>query len=144
MTSPRSGYNRDLFVLPFDHRGSFESGLLGIRSRQPTSQETEGLSDLKRVIYEGFLAALEGGVPADASAILLDQKYSADILADARQRGIVTCVPVEKSGQHEFEFEYGAGFGARLDEAAPIFAAGDGLQPQDAVAGLVYLARTPL
>ena len=122
MISAKTGYNNDLFVLPFDHRGSFESGLLGIRSRQPTPQETERLADLKRVIYEGFLVALEGGVPADTSAILVDQKYGADILADARQSGIVTCAPVEKSGQDEFDFEHGAGFGARLDEAEPNFA----------------------
>ena len=122
MIPPGTGYDRDLFVLPFDHRGSFESGLLGIRGRQPTLQETERLSDLKRVIYEGFLAALEGGVPAEVSAILVDQRYGGDILADAMQRGIATCVPVEKSGQDEFEFEHGAAFGARLDEAGPAFA----------------------
>ena len=122
MIPPNTGYNSDLFVLPFDHRGSFESGLLGIRGRQPTPQEIERLSGLKRVIYEGFLAAVEGGVPSDTSAILVDQKYGADILADARQRGVVTCVTLEKSGQDEFDFEYGADFGARLDDAAPNFA----------------------
>ena len=122
MISPKLGYKKDLFVLPFDHRGSFEFGLLGIQDREPTSEELERLRDFKRVIYEGFLIALEGGVPADASAILVDQKYGADILADARKRAIVTCAPVEKSGQQEFDFEYGEDFGARLDEAAPTFA----------------------
>ena len=122
MASPKPGYDKDLFVLPFDHRGSFESGLLGIKGRPPTSEELERLRAFKRVIYEGFVMALAGGVPADTSAILVDQKYGADILADARQRAIVTCAPVEKSGQDEFDFEYGDEFGARLDEAAPTFA----------------------
>ena len=122
MISPKPGYNKDLFVLPFDHRGSFESGLLGIQGRPPTSEELVRLRDFKRVIYEGFIMALASGVPADTSAILVDQKYGADILVHARQRGIATCVAVEKSGQDEFDFEYGDEFGARLDEAAPAFA----------------------
>ena len=34
MNIPTLGYGRDLFVLPFDHRASFEAGLLGIRGRE--------------------------------------------------------------------------------------------------------------
>ncbi|MCI0438387.1 MAG: DUF2090 domain-containing protein, partial [Chloroflexi bacterium] len=45
-----------------------------------------------------------------------------EILADARERGILTCVPVEKSGQDEFDFEYGDSFGEYLKRAAPTFA----------------------
>ena len=122
MTSLKPGYNKGLFVLPFDHRGSFESGLLGIQGRLPTSEELKRLQEFKRVIYEGFIMALTSGVRADTSTILVDQKYGAYILADAQRRAIVTCAPVEKSGQDEFDFEYGDAFGDRLDEARPTFA----------------------
>ncbi len=53
MVNPTLGYDKDLFVLPFDHRSSFERGLLGISGRQATSQEVEELAAYKRVIYEG-------------------------------------------------------------------------------------------
>lgn len=116
------GYDKHLFVLPFDHRSSFERGLLGISGRQATSQEVEELAAYKQIIYEGLLEALENGVPAERVAILLDQKYGKEILADAKERGIVTCAPVEKSGQAEFDFEHGDDFGRRLKEASPTFA----------------------
>ncbi len=40
---------------------------------------------------------------------------------DARKGGIVTCAPVEKSGQAVFDFKYGGEFGKRLAEVAPTF-----------------------
>ena len=116
------GYGKDLFILPFDHRSSFEAGLLGIRGRQATPEEVEQLSAYKQVIYEGFLEGLREGVPNRIAAILVDQKYGEEILADANQRGITTCTSVEKSGQAEFDFEYGDDFGKRLRDAAPTFA----------------------
>ena len=122
MNVPSSGYDKDLFILPFDHRSSFEAGLLDIRGRQAEPQEVEQLAGYKRVIYEGFLEALENGVPADTAAILVDQKYGEDVLADANTRGITTCTSVEKSGQPKFDFEYGDDFGRRLRDAAPNFA----------------------
>ena len=57
------GYGKDLFILPFDHRSSFEAGLLDIRGRQAVPQEVEQLAGYKRVIYEGFLEALEKADP---------------------------------------------------------------------------------
>ena len=116
------GYQNDLFVLPFDHRSSFERGLLGISGRQADPQEVEQLSAYKRIIYEGLLEALENGVPAESAAILVDEKYGAQLLAEARERGITTCVPVEKSGQEVFDFEHGDEFGQHLQKVAPTFA----------------------
>ena len=116
------GYDKALFILPFDHRSSFEAGLLDIRGRQADPQEVEQLAGYKRVIYEGFLEALEKGVPRETAAILVDQKYGEELLADANKRGITTCTSVEKSGQPEFDFEYGENFGQRLQDASPTFA----------------------
>ena len=107
MSVSPSGYGKGLSVLPFDHRGSFEAGLMGIDGRPADAREVEQLSAYKRVIYDGFLQAIEGGVPASTAAILADQTYGQSILADAKERGVTTCVPVEKSGQAEFDFEYG-------------------------------------
>jgi 5-dehydro-2-deoxygluconokinase len=122
VSTAAAGYPQDLFVLPFDHRGTLEVGLFGIRDREPTPAEVEQLSQYKRIIYEGFLRAIEKGVPQERAAILVDQKYGAAILRDAAQRHVLTCVPVEKSGMEEFDFEYGDEFAAHLAEAAPTFA----------------------
>ncbi len=115
------GYRKDLFVLPFDHRSSFERGLLGISGRQADPREVEQLSGYKRIIYEGLLEAVESGVPAETAAILVDQKYGAQILIDAREQDIITCVPVEKSGQNEFGLEFGDDLRQHIKEATPIF-----------------------
>ncbi len=116
------GYDKDLFILPFDHRSSFEAGLLGVQGRQADPQEVEQLASYKRVIYEGFLEALEKGVPVGTAAILVDQKYGEELLADANKRGITTCTSVERSGQPEFDFEYGENFTQRLRDTGPTFA----------------------
>ena len=58
----------------------------------------------------------------ETAAILMDQKYGGELLADANERRITTCTSVEKSGQPEFDFEYGDDFGRRLEDASPTFA----------------------
>ena len=97
------GYQQDLLVLPFDHRGSFAVGLLGIRDRRPNAQQREQLAQYKLLICDGFLSALESGVAVAQAAILVDQAYGPPILSDAIERGIITCVPVKKSAQIEFD-----------------------------------------
>ena len=116
------GYDKDLFILPFDHRSSFEAGLLEIRNREANSREVEQLTGYKRVIYDGFLQAIDNGVPIDTAAILVDQKYGEEVLADATKRGSTTCTSVERSGQAEFDSEYGDEFQRRLRDTSPTFA----------------------
>ena len=47
MVNTALGYDKDLSVLPFDHRSSLERGLLGISGRQTTTQEVEELAAYK-------------------------------------------------------------------------------------------------
>ena len=51
------GYDRDLYILAFDHRGSFAK-MFGISGREPTAEETAQIQDAKRLIFEGFQQAL--------------------------------------------------------------------------------------
>lgn len=115
------GYDRRLYVLPFDHRGSFQKQLFGI-SGQPTPQQTAQIASYKRVIYDGFLVALERGAPKDRVGILVDEQFGAEIARDARRRGITLAMPVEKSGADEFDFEYGEQFGEHIERFDPTFA----------------------
>jgi 5-dehydro-2-deoxygluconokinase len=109
------GYDKPLYDMPFDHRGSFQKGLFGITG-DPTPEQTAEIASYKKVIYDGFLWALEQGVPQDRAAILVDEQFGADIARDAKKRDIILMMPVEKSGQDEFDFQYGDDFGAHIEE----------------------------
>jgi myo-inositol catabolism protein IolC len=114
------GYDRDLYILAFDHRGSFQKKMLGIQGA-PSPEEAERISDAKAVIFEGFLRALEEGAPREAAGMLVDEQFGADLARRGRKEGAVLAMPVEKSGQDEFDFEYGEDFGAHIEEFDPSF-----------------------
>jgi myo-inositol catabolism protein IolC len=114
------GYEGALYVLAFDHRGSFQRKFFGVEG-QPTPEDTARIADAKRVIFEGFLAALDGGADRSAAGILVDEQFGAGIAREARAAGLILAMPAERSGQDEFDFEYGVGFGAHIEEFAPTF-----------------------
>ena len=115
------GYDGNLYILAFDHRGSFQKKMFGIAG-EPTAQETEVISDAKRVIFEGFLAALDEGAPRDAAGLLVDEQFGADIAREAKKEELILAMPVEKSGQDEFDFQYGDDFGRHIEDFDPTFA----------------------
>jgi 5-dehydro-2-deoxygluconokinase len=115
------GYSTPLFVLPFDHRSSFQTGLFGWKGAL-TAEQTARIAASKRAVYDGLLAAIAAGVPKDKAGILVDEQFGADVLRDARAAGYVICAPVEKSGQEEFDFEYGSSWAEHVDAFAPTFA----------------------
>ncbi|MGH9245015.1 MAG: 2-deoxy-5-keto-D-gluconate 6-phosphate aldolase domain-containing protein [Acidimicrobiales bacterium] len=110
------GYDKNLYILAFDHRGSFQKSVLGIKGRPPTSEEDATISDLKTLVAEGFETALEQGAPADACGVLVDEQYGAEVVRRARENGWIFAMPVEKSGQDTFDFEYGDEFGKHIEE----------------------------
>jgi myo-inositol catabolism protein IolC len=114
------GYDSPLFILPFDHRGSFETKMFGWTG-ELTPAQTREIADAKRVIYDGFLRALASGVPKERAGILVDEQFGVDILRDAHAQGFVTACPAEKSGQDEFDFEYGEDFAAHIESIRPTF-----------------------
>jgi len=114
------GFDQPLFILPFDHRGSFESGMFGWKGTL-NAEQIARIAAAKQVIYDGFKAALAGGVEKASAGILVDEQFGAAILRDAAHHGYVTAAPAEKSGQKEFDFEYGEDFGAHIDAFAPTF-----------------------
>jgi myo-inositol catabolism protein IolC len=114
------GYTSPLYILAFDHRGSFQKKLMGIAG-QPTPQEAARISDAKRVIFEGFQQAVSDGAPKDAAGLLVDEQFGADIARAAKAEGYIFAMPVEKSGQDEFDFEYGDDFGQHIEEFDPKF-----------------------
>ena len=114
------GYDRPLYILPFDHRGSFQTKMFGWQSPLSDAQTAE-IAGAKRIIYDGFLAALAGGVGSEKAGILVDEQFGAAILRDATSKNIVTACPSEKSGQDEFDFEYGEHFASHIEAFDPTF-----------------------
>jgi 5-dehydro-2-deoxygluconokinase len=114
------GFDRPLYVLPFDHRGSFTKNLFGWHEPLNPSQVAE-IAASKQVVYEGFKSAVAGGVPKERAGILVDEQFGEAILSDARKQGFMSACPAEKSGQDEFDFEYGADFGKHIEKMNPTF-----------------------
>ena len=114
------GFDRPLHLLPFDHRGSFQTKMFGWQGRL-TPEQTGQIAGAKRVIYDGFTAALAAGVRADEAGILVDEQFGASILRDAAALGYATACPAEKSGQEEFDFEYGEYFTDHIEVVRPTF-----------------------
>jgi myo-inositol catabolism protein IolC len=114
------GFDKPLYILPFDHRGSFETKLFGWHGKLTAGQTVE-IAAAKQVIYDGFKAALAAGVQKDKAGILVDEQFGAAILHDAAKRGYSTACPAEKSGQHEFDFEYGDEFAKHIEAFNPTF-----------------------
>jgi 5-dehydro-2-deoxygluconokinase len=114
------GFDQPLYILPFDRRGSFERGLFGWKGTLIAEQRAR-IADAKQVIYDGFKAAVSAGVPRGTAGILVDEQFGAAILRDARTEGFTMACPAEKSGQDEFDFEYGEDFASHIETFEPTF-----------------------
>jgi myo-inositol catabolism protein IolC len=115
------GYRKPLYLLAFDHRGSFERDLFNAPHPIP-DQVRARIVDAKELIYEAFVEATERGVSRDAAGILVDEQYGTTVARQAKRAGHVLAMPVEKSGQAEFDFEYGDDFGPHIEAFDPAFA----------------------
>lgn len=115
------GYSKPLYILPFDHRGSFVEKMFGVKNREATPEEVEQVIEMKKLIYEAFKKSLEV-IPREDGAVLADEQFAGEVLLNASQNGIATLLTTEKSGQKEFDFEYGDTFGDHIKKYNPTFA----------------------
>jgi myo-inositol catabolism protein IolC len=114
------GSEGNLYVLAFDHRGSFQKKFFGITG-DPTPEQTKEIADAKHLIYEGFSRALDDGAPKEYAGLLVDEQFGGDVVREAKERGLLFAMPVEKSGQDEFDFEYGEDYTAHIEDFDPTF-----------------------
>src|SRR4051812_22133228 len=114
------GYNGKLFILAFDHRGSFQKKMFGIEG-DPSEEQTQTISDAKHLIFEGMLAAAEKGLDEEASGVLVDEQFGGDIPSQAKEKGFKLAMPVEKSGQNDCDFQHDDDFGAHIEQFDPAF-----------------------
>ncbi len=106
------GYDKDLFILAFDHRGSFRK----ISQIDTIDDEAvEKMKNFKNIIFKGFQKAVENGLPQECSAILVDELYGSGVATEAKDKGYMIAMPVEKSGQDVFDFDFGDKFKEHIE-----------------------------
>jgi myo-inositol catabolism protein IolC len=97
-----------LFILAVDHRASLERDLYKLTSA-PTPAQAERIAADKLLVYQGLLKASSEISAVAQPGILIDEHYGAGVAELAGNTGgqINLSMPVEKSGQDWFAFEYG-------------------------------------
>jgi myo-inositol catabolism protein IolC len=114
------GYDGKLYILACDHRGSFQKNMFGITGAL-TDEQTETIADAKRLVFEGLQEAVGRGAEPQQTGFLVDEQFGSDVPEQAAAAGLVLAMPVEKSGQNEFDFQYGDDFGAHIESFDPEF-----------------------
>jgi myo-inositol catabolism protein IolC len=114
------GYDKKLYILAFDHRGSFQKKFFGIEG-DPDPEQTATIADAKHLIFEGLLQAATAGGDAQATGVLVDEQFGGTIPEETRGRALKLAMPVERSGQNMFDFQYGDQFGDHIERFDPDF-----------------------
>jgi 5-dehydro-2-deoxygluconokinase len=100
-----------------DQDGSSRPELLGRLRRENTARP----GSAERVIYEGFQAAIEAGVPKAKAGILATEECGATVVRDASRHGYLAVHSAGNMGHEEFEFEHGETFKDKLESLRPAF-----------------------
>ncbi len=114
------GYNQPLYILAFDHRGSFQKKFFGIPG-DPTPEQTQTIADAKHLIFEGMLQAVAQGAQTASCGVLIDEQFGSTVPEEAHAHGLKLAMPAERSGQDLFDFQYGDDFPAHIERFAPEF-----------------------
>jgi myo-inositol catabolism protein IolC len=116
----KPGYDQKLYILAFDHRGSFQKKFFGIDG-DPDSEQTAMIADAKHLIFEGLQQAITAGADASLTGVLVDEQFGGTVPEEARARGLKLAMPAERSGQNTFDFQYGEDFGKHIESFNPDF-----------------------
>ena len=114
------GYDEKLYILAFDHRGSFQKKFFGIEG-EPDPEQTAIIADAKHLIFEGMLQAVAAGADPATAGVLVDEQFGSNVPQQARERGLKLAMPAERSGQSSFDFQYGEDFAAHIERFDPDF-----------------------
>jgi myo-inositol catabolism protein IolC len=114
------GYDHKLYILAFDHRGSFQQKFFGIDG-EPDPEQTAIIADAKHLIFEGMQQAVGAGAVASATGVLVDEQFGSTVPEEARKMGLKLAMPAERSGQPYFDFQYGDDFPAHIERFDPDF-----------------------
>jgi myo-inositol catabolism protein IolC len=116
----KPGYDQRLYILAFDHRGSFQKKFFGIEG-EPDPEQTAMIADAKHLIFEGLSQAVAAGADPSVTGVLVDEQFGSTVPEEARAKGLKLAMPAERSGQPMFDFQYGEDFGAHIERFDPDF-----------------------
>ncbi len=116
----RPGYDQKLYVLAFDHRGSFQKKFFGIEG-DPDAEQTAMIADAKHLIFEGLSQAVAAGADPSVTGVLVDEQFGSTVPEEAHARGLRLAMPAERSGQSMFDFQYDDEFGEHIEKFDPDF-----------------------
>ncbi|HEY3960242.1 MAG TPA: DUF2090 domain-containing protein [Solirubrobacteraceae bacterium] len=116
----KTGYDEKLYILAFDHRGSFQKKFFGIEG-EPDAEQTAMIADAKHLIFEGIVRAVGAGADPTVTGVLVDEQFGSTVPTEAREHGLKLAMPAERSGQNMFDFQYGDEFGAHIESFNPDF-----------------------
>ena len=116
----KPGYDQQLYILAFDHRGSFQKKFFGIEG-DPDPEQTAMIADAKHLIFEGLQQAVTAGADAALTGVLVDEQFGGSVPEEARAQGLKLAMPAERSGQNMFDFQYGEDFGKHIESFDPDF-----------------------
>jgi myo-inositol catabolism protein IolC len=114
----KPGYDEKLYILAFDHRGSFQKKFFGIEG-DPDPEQTAMIADAKHLIFEGLQQAVTAGANASLTGVLVDEQFGGAVPEEARAQGLKLAMPAERSGQNMFDFQYGEDFGKHIESFDP-------------------------
>jgi myo-inositol catabolism protein IolC len=116
----KPGYDQKLYILAFDHRGSFQTKFFGIEG-DPDPEQTAMIADAKHLIFEGLQQAVTAGADASVTGVLVDEQFGGTVPEEAREQGLKLAMPAERSGQNMFDFQYGEDFDEHILKFDPDF-----------------------
>jgi 5-dehydro-2-deoxygluconokinase len=116
----KPGYDGKLYILAFDHRGSFQKKFFGIEG-DPDPEQTAMIADAKHLIFEGLQQAVTAGADPSVTGVLVDEQFGGTVPEEARAQGLKLAMPAERSGQNMFDFQYGEDFGEHILKFGPDF-----------------------
>jgi myo-inositol catabolism protein IolC len=114
------GYDKQLYILAFDHRGSFQKKFFGIEG-EPDPEQTAMIADAKHLVFEGMQQAVAAGADPSVTGVLVDEQFGSSVPEEARAQGLRLAMPAERSGQEMFDFQYGDQFGEHIERFNPDF-----------------------
>jgi myo-inositol catabolism protein IolC len=93
-----TGYEKPLYILPFDHRHSYITGVFHWQEPLTPGQVADIVAS-KAVIHDGFKAAVSGHAERERAGILVDEAFGAALLQDAAARGSSRASPPKGAGR---------------------------------------------
>src|SRR2546430_14719746 len=93
----RPGYDQKLYILAFDHRGSFQKKFFGIDG-EPDPEQTPIIADAKHLIFEGMLRAVSAGADPATAGVLVDEQFGSSAPQQAPEQGPQLAMPAAPSG----------------------------------------------